>query len=927
MKKTHFYHFYIFIFFLYVISQTLYAQVNVEWIKRFSYTTDAWDTSYSVAVDGSGNIYVTGKSSVDPLLPFDYATIKYNASGEQQWSSRYDGFSEGDDIAVSVAIDGSGNVFVTGRSQGNSYDIVSIKYNSSGSQQWLERFNGTGNADDAAEAMVIDSYGNVYITGYSTGSYSGKDFITIKYNSAGVQQWVSNYNGNGNGEDIAHSIKVDVYGNVYVTGRSKQNGASTDFAFATVKYNSSGVQQWAAIYNGPAYDWDEKYSLVVDGDGNVFVTGKSKGLANFFGNSLFDYLTLKYNSSGVQQWEARYNGPGNDNDEAYSIVIDEENNIYITGRSIGNGANYDYATIKYNSSGIQQWLERYDNGNIDEAYSIAIDISGNVYVTGGSFEATGSNKLDYLTIKYSQSVNDKYSSPLSNYSQNSFSQEWVQRYNDTTGFYFEDSRDIAVDKQGNVYVTGFRYNNNYDYLTVKYNSAGILQWAEIYEIGSWAYALTLDDFANVYVTGYGGIWGTGPDIITVKYNTSGIFQWVARYNGPLNAEDIGWEITTDNSGNIYVTGWSEGLGPTTDYITIKYNNSGIQQWAARFNGISNSFDQARSVKVDNTGNVYVTGVSDGMITTIKYNSNGSQQWISILNRTSIAYDIELDKNNNIYVCGYGGIQNNDFITVKYNSSGNLHWERVYNGTANGDDVSRWMAIDTIGNIYVAGYSQGNGSGYDYTAVKYNSSGVQLWDSRYNGSGNGNDFVRDVALDRSGNVYIAGYSYVLSAGTFDFATVKLNAITGTQLWVATYNGTGDSSDYGWALSVDSLNNVYVTGASYGIETGLDFATIKYSQIISVQQISEQIPSKYNLSQNYPNPFNSLTKIKFSIPEISFIKLIVYDILGRVIDVLVNDKINSGIYEVSWDAGNYSSGIYFYSIDSPKFRDTKKMIVIK
>ncbi|MBN8586186.1 MAG: SBBP repeat-containing protein [Ignavibacteria bacterium] len=458
----------IFIFTIFVIVSTkqIYAQVTQEWVKRFSLQTDAGDTAYSIAVDGSGyvyvagivwrneddasfsylydygtikyepdgdyywtgqtapghrlynnsptddgidaaysivvdgsgNIYVTGRSYGSTSTSFDYATVKYNSTGEKQWASRYNGPESSDDVAVSVVLDGSGNVYVTGRSIDKNYDIATVKYNSSGTQQWVARYNGSGDDDDAAESMVIDGSANIYVTGYCTGSSTGKDYVIIIYNSSGTQQWVATYNGVGSGEDIAHTIKVDGSGNVYVTGRSKQY-ASTDFAYATVKYNSSGTQQWAAIYNGNGYDWDEAYSLAVDGSGNVFVTGKSEGPASFT-STYFDYATIKYNSSGSQQWEARYNGPGSDNDEAYALVIDGSSNVYITGRSKGNGTDFDYATIKYNSSGTQQWIARYDNDYNDEAYAITIDNSGNVYVTGGSYE-TGI-EFDWATIKYSQ---------------------------------------------------------------------------------------------------------------------------------------------------------------------------------------------------------------------------------------------------------------------------------------------------------------------------------------------------------------------------------------------------------------------------------------------------------------------------------------------------------------------------------------------
>jgi len=125
-----------------------------------------------------------------------------------------------------------------------------------------------------------------------------------------------------------------------VTGWSNGSGTSEDYC--TIKYNSSGVHQWVARYNGPGNNYDYANSIAVDGSGNVYVTGYSFG-----SGTSDDYCTIKYNSSGVQQWVARYNGPGNGSDGAYSIALDGSGNVYVTGRSTGNGTNWDYCTIKY----------------------------------------------------------------------------------------------------------------------------------------------------------------------------------------------------------------------------------------------------------------------------------------------------------------------------------------------------------------------------------------------------------------------------------------------------------------------------------------------------------------------------------------------------------------------------------------------------
>jgi uncharacterized delta-60 repeat protein len=442
----------LFIFFILTINfltiLNVFPQVTEEWVARYNGPGSGIDLARSIAVDGSGNVYVTGES-VGSGTSYDYATIKYNSSGVEQWVQRYNGPGNDNDRAYSLAVDGSGNVYVTGWSwgSGTSYDYATIKYNSSGVEQWVQRYNGPGNSTDWANSIAVDGSGNVYVTGESWGSGTYSDYATIKYNPAGVQQWVQRYNGPGNGSDRADSIAVDGSGNVYVTGESV--GSGTYYDYATIKYNSSGVQQWVQRYNGPGNDYDYAYSIAVDGSGNVYVTGYSWG-----GGTYSDYATTKYNPAGVQQWVQRYNGPGNGSNRADSIAVDGSGNVYVTGESEGSGTGHDYATIKYNPAGVQEWVQRYNGpGNdYDYAYSIAVDGSGNVYVTGES-QGSGTS-WDYATIKY-----------------NSLGvQQWVQRYNGpVNGDDYADS--IAVDGSGNVYVTGRSLGSGtgYDYATIKYS--------------------------------------------------------------------------------------------------------------------------------------------------------------------------------------------------------------------------------------------------------------------------------------------------------------------------------------------------------------------------------------------------------------------------------------------------------------------------
>jgi len=356
------------------------------WVRRYNGPGNNYDFARAIAIDGSGNVYVTGTSSDD------YATIKYNTNGKQLWVQRYEGPAKGYDEACAIAVDGSGNVYVTGYSEGSGTgsDYATIKYNTNGKQLWAKRYNGPANYWDAACAIAVDGSGNVYITGQSSGSGTANDYAAIKYDTNGLPLWVARYNGPGNGEDRSQDIAVDGSGNVYVTGYCLVSGYNT--AYATIKYGPKGRQLWVARWSN---GWTEACAIAVDGSGNVYVTGESPGPGG-----LPDYATIKYDTNGKQLWVQQYDGPGGGNDSPSDVALDGSGNVYVTGGSWGPYSFADYATIKYDTNGIQLWVKRYNGpgNNDDQANAVAVDKSGNVYVTGGSM---GSGyKYDYATIKY-----------------------------------------------------------------------------------------------------------------------------------------------------------------------------------------------------------------------------------------------------------------------------------------------------------------------------------------------------------------------------------------------------------------------------------------------------------------------------------------------------------------------------------------------
>jgi uncharacterized delta-60 repeat protein len=395
------------------------------------------------------------------------------------------------------------------------------------------------------------------------------------------------------------------------------------------------------------------------------------------------------------------------------------------------------------------------------------------------------------------------------------------------------------------------------------------------------YAMAIDSNNNVYVTGY-HLEGGG-DYTTIKYDPNGTELWIATYNGPSNGGDEAYAIAIDSNDNIYVTGKSRGIGGGA-FATVKYNPNGNELWVARYDINTNEsakgvarYDNpgndgaAKAIVIDSLNNIYVTGRSKGTATgydyaTIKYAPDSNVPvWVARYSNPDIGigddadapYAIAVDSNSNVYVTGKSnGVVGWDYATIKYNSIGTELWVARYNGPANKkSDEAKAIVIDSHDNIYVTGesYDETDSDGHDYATIKYTpDSNVPVWIARYNGPRNDGDYATAIAIDSSDYIYVAGYSYGVGTLT-DFATVKYDP-NGNEIWVKRYDGPVSGDETMRAIAIDSLDNVYVTGESYGPSSGKDYATVKYSpELICTIEITG------DFDNNCTVDFNDLAEI--------------------------------------------------------------------
>jgi hypothetical protein len=570
------------------------------------------------------------------------------------------------------------------------------------------------------------------------------------------------------------------------------------------------------------------------------------------------------------------------------------------------------------------------------------------------------------------------------------------------------------------------------------------------EAALFANTINVNPYGTTNLTTTGGI-----DVVFAKYNKSGNLIFGKRFGGNTTT-DAPHGVTTDASGNIYITGYfgsTADANPHTanfnpngggtistksnfDAYLAKYDKNGNYLWAFGLgNTAGNTEERGWDLISDSEGNVYVCGAMKGSIDfnplgtaniksvigsdvglfLAKYNSSGINQWVMVVsaNDTSVFYEaytaVDLD-NGFVYLAGnFRGSNVNfnpngistlsssgetDMFLAKYSTAGNFIWAKRIGGASTDIISPGAMRLDKNKMPFFTGRISGTVN-FNTSGGTNNVSGASLFLSTYDTAGvlryafgmqsNAGDGGHRIAFDSQNDVYVAGWMN----GTVNFnpnGTFNVTAVAPTaDAFVAKYTSTGNfiwvnhfgainstENNITAGLAVDQMNKVYITGQLFG--TGADFDPSLSGNLIlssaglndcflakynstdgslwtstSVRIIPNIIPEKYSLEQNYPNPFNPTTKIRFSIPMRSPIEnhrsgsstfgddgvvLNVYDILGKEVAVLMNEILPNGIYEVNWNAINFSSGLYFYklTVGNPDeaqqvFSDTKCMVLVK
>ena len=665
-------------------------------------------------------------------------------------------------------------------------------------------------------------------------------------------------------------------------------------------------------------------------------------------------------------WATYYGG--NNGEIGYGICADNSGNIYVTGYTsstnfpivffsgafyqIYTGGSYDAFLVKFNSSGASIWSTYYGGNNGDVGRSICTDNSGNIYVTGHTLSTNFPTKT--LTGAYNQATSGGSSDVFILKFSSSCARLWATYYG---GSGIDDGMSICADNSSNIYVTGWTKSTNFPYqrligayyqphpagnadgFILKFSSSCARLWATYYAGSGADYSndICTDSFGNFYITGltrstdfpkqllsgafnqasFGGV----EDAFILKFNSSSCARLWGTYYGAID-RDEGKGICTDNSGNLYVIGHTKstnfsvqtlpgaynqttygGGGYNGDAFILKFNSNNARLWATYYGGDSSEYGNA--IHTDNSGNLIVSGATRSIDFPI-------QTLQGAYNQTTLG----------------GGTHDIDIFILKFNSSSCARlWATYYGGNAGEQGYE--TCTDNLSNLYVTGFTASSnfplqnlpgaynqttmGSGQDAYILKFSSIPVPSAPVLVSPPNGATSVATNSLLDWNSSATAESYRIIVT--TASYTIYDSSNITITEFQVPN-NGLNINTTYQWKVRASNVAGPGPYSTIFQFTTGATNITL-----------NNEIPEEFRLYNNYPNPFNPSTKIKFDIPQSSQVKMIVYNILGKELSTLVNEKLSAGSYTVDWDGVDYSSGVYFYILITDEYIYVKKMLLIK
>lgn len=509
------------------------------------------------------------------------------------------------------------------------------------------------------------------------------------------------------------------------------------------------------------------------------------------------------------------------------------------------------------------WLRKWGNDYWNENHSVATDFNGNIFSLGWSYYS--SSNYDYATSKFDEDGNVI----------------WSREFSYGPGDYIDAPLFSHCDEYGNLITVGQAACSGFGcpIQLIKYGAEGDTIWmnTDFYYSDVLILSVAVDDDGNIILAGRRGSPSSG---VIAKFNADGQFLWGKETFSPTGGYCRFNDVTTDANGNIYAGGAVDTLSQNFDAAVIKYSPGGDLLWKKTWNGINSYLDEVSDVALDRSGNVYAAGT------------------------TCIS---------NEYVA--------DILIMKYDNEGNLLWLHSYDGPGGKYDYTMDLVTDGDDAVYLTGVmGLANYNDYDYTTMKHSSHGDLLWTKNFGFAGL--DEPQKMIIDEEANLFITGYA-AMSPGGFNGVTLKYDS-TGTEKWVAYYDGVASSEDELYDITMDYNKDIIVAGRTYDNLAGFNFLLIKYSNSISGVPVVPSGDQNLHLSVT-PNPFNQVTLISFYLPYNSDVTLTITDVNGVEVMKLQSGMLTQGNHAQPFNPGALPTGVYICKLATDYGIVTSKIII--
>lgn len=871
------------------------------WAKRAGGTN--YDAGSRIVTDGNGNIIVSGRFNLSAnfgsitINSSEYSNIfvaKYDNSGTVIWA-KHIAHTSTDFPRNGLAVDNSGNIYITGGFNGTAdfgtltltsvgdVDIFVAKYDPVGNLLWAKRAGGIW--PDYGHAAAVDPTGNCCVIGrfMQTADFGGinltsagsTDIFVTKYDPNGNVIWAKGFGGDGG--DEAFDIVADVASNTYITGKFNSSTISFDaYSLANsgyddafiVKLNNDGNVVWAN--QGASSDWENGYGIALDGFQNIYVTGGFASATMNFGSIQLTsqegkVFVVKYNPSGNPLWAIAGGGAGNA--IGYGITVNSSNEVMITGyfdsnpayfgnNQLTNSGSHDVFVAALDASGSFKWALQGGGSSWDRAYDITSDGSDLGLIVGSfentatfsPFTLTSDGQSDIFFAKTDEAVVSNHFPVVLNSIPN---QNLVVGDDDFVKD-LEEQPAVFSDPDGDL--LSYSASSSNEAIATTVISGSILSVSPVAE-GSVMVTVTADD-------GNGGSVETSFTVEISATEPAPEFLWATSAGG-INTDE-GRRITTDSNGNIIIVGsfrqdatfgtQTITAAGTFDIFLAKYDPLGNFLWVWQTGGSGEN--KGYDVAVDASDDIVITGTFTGSMTigttplnsngfrdilVSKFDPNGNPIWAKSAGGSynDNGFGISTDASSNVFVTGnfedvatFGSTiltsQNNtDLFVAKLDLAGNWGW--VAHGYGNGWETAHSIVCDPSNNVFITGAFvetlilggttlTSDASFSDMFVAKINTVGTVQWAKQVSSTSDIRGY--DISSDSEGHVLVTGYFYgqanfgissPTSTGSEDMFVAKYDP-NGTIVWVQSEGGI--SNDIARGIALDSDNNVYVIGDYYG-----------------------------------------------------------------------------------------------------------------